>query len=288
MYRRRIRHDCDKFIDLLDFNDEDAAKRIAEDKIDILIDLMGHTKSNRLGICAYHPAKIQATWLGFPGTSGAKFFEYMITDKTATPEDHAKWCSEQLVFMPYCYQINDHCQPFSEKQFSRKEFGLPESGFVFCSFNQAYKIEPIMFDVWMKLLREVPGSVLWLLQRSDLTEINLKKEAEKRGVNPNRLIFSQKLHKDEHLSRHILADLVLDTRIYNGHTTTSDALWAGVPVIGIEGTHFASRVCASILKTIGLPQLIAKNLQEYESLALGLARNPDALNRIRQQIAKNA
>ncbi len=300
VHRQRIRQDCDRFVDLFGLNDEDAARRIHEDGVDILVDLMGHTKSNRLEICAFRPAPIQVTYLGFPGTSGAKFFDYMITDRIVTPENHAQWYSEQLVFMPDCYQVNDQFQPISPKQMKRADVDLPDLEmrnekslltshsslpFVFCSFNQPYKIEPVMFDVWMNILRQVPNSVLWLLWRSQLTENNLKKEAQKRGIHPNRLIFAPKVPKDEHLARHKLADLALDTRIYNGHTTTSDALWAGVPVIAMIGTHFASRVSSSILNAVGCP-LIARNLQEYQDFAVRLANNPNELNMIRQKLAK--
>jgi predicted O-linked N-acetylglucosamine transferase (SPINDLY family) len=286
VYRQSIQQDCDRFVDLFGLNDEDAARRIHEDGVDILVDLMGHTKSNRLEICALRPAPIQITYLGFPGTSGAKFFDYMISDRIVTPESHAQWYSEQLVFMPDCYQVNDHLQPISEKQIKRADVGLPENAFVFCSFNQPHKIEPVMFDVWMNILRQVPNSVLWLLWRSQITENNLKKEAKKRGIHPGRLIFTPKVPKDEHLARHKLADLALDTRIYNGHTTTSDALWAGVPVVAMTGTHFASRVSSSILNAVGLP-LITRNLQEYETLVLRLVNNPNELNIIRQKLAKH-
>jgi len=287
-YRKRVKEDCDQFVDICNLSDTEAAKRIYEDKIAILIDLAGHTgRINRLGICALRPAPIQIAYLGFPGTSGADFFDYILTDRIVSPESHAPYYSEKFLYLPNCYQVNDHQQVIAEKYQTRADMKLPEGCFVFCSFNQPIKIEPVMFDVWMTILKKIPNSVLWLLKRNEPASDNLKHEARIRGVNPDRLIFAEEIPKDEHLARHKFADLVLDTRIYNGHTTTSDALWAGVPVIAILGNHFASRVSASILTAVGLPELIACNLQEYESLVLKFAQNPNELNHIRQKLAKN-
>ena len=287
-HREQIQRDCDTFADLSNLNYMDAAKRIYQDHIDILVDLNGHTKGNRMEICALRPAPVQVTYLGFPGTTGADFFDYMITDKIVTPRKHARWYSENFAYMPHCYQVNDHTQAISEKEWKKADFGLPENAFVFCSFNNTYKIEPILFDVWMKILRQVQDSVLWLFGGNSVTEENLKKEAEARGVNAERLVFSEKLpKKDEHLARHRLADLALDTRIYNGHSTTSDALWSGVPVITLRGTHFPSRVSSSILTAIGLPELIADTLDEYEDLAVWLAESSEELQAIRRRLAKN-
>jgi len=287
LYRQKIRQDCDCFVDLQHVGHAESAQRIYEDQIDILVDLMGFTKGGRLEICALRPAPIQVNYLGYPGTCGADFFDYIIIDKTIVPPEHAPYYTEKSVYMPHSYQANDNRQAFSDKPMSRKDFGISENRFVFCSFNQVHKIEPMMFNVWMSILRRIPESVLWLLPGSPLTEANLRREAANRGVDPARLIFSERLDKPDHLSRHTLADLALDTRIYNGHTTTSDALWAGVPVVALLGTHFASRVSASLLKAVGLSGLITQNLEEYEKLAVRLAKQPGELIKIRQQLAKN-
>jgi protein O-GlcNAc transferase len=287
-YRKRIEHDCDKFIELRHLNHVDAGRRIYDDQVDILVDLMGHTRNNRFMICALRPAPIQVGYLGFPGTTGADFIDYIITDRIVTPESHAAYYSEQFVYLPHSFQINDHTQLISRKRYRRGEFRLPESSFVFCSFNHAYKIEPLMFDVWMGILRQIPESVLWLSRVNETAESNLRGEARNRGIWPERLIFSEKLlSKEEHLARLKLADLALDTRIYNGHATTSDALWAGVPVITLQGSHFASRVSSSILTAIGLSDLIAHSLEDYEALAVCLARSPGELQAVRQRLEKN-
>jgi protein O-GlcNAc transferase len=286
-YRRRIMQDCDKFIDLNKVSHVESAKRIYEDGVDILIELTGHTKDGRLEICALRPAPIQGIYLGFPGTSGADFFDYIITDKIVTPEEHAPYYTEKFACMP-CFQVNDNTQTIADKQWKKADFGLPPDSFVFCSFNHGYKIEPVMFDVWMKILRQVPASILWLPSKSETGERNLRHEAEIRGVNPGRLFFAQRVPtKAEYLARIQLADLALDTRIYNGHTTTSDALWAGVPVITLQGDHYASRVASSALTAVGLPELITHSLEAYEGLAIRLANQPEELRGIRQKLEKN-
>ena len=286
-YRSRIRQDCDRFVDLCPLGHADAAGSIYEDQVDILVDLKGHTKGSRLGICALRPAPIQVRYLGLAGTTGADFFDYLITDRIVTPEDHARYYSENFVYMPHCYQVNDHTQAIADKDWKKGNFGLPEGRFVFCSFNQGYKIEPVMFNRWMRILQKVPEGVLWLQGESEMAEKNLREEAEVRGVNPERLIFTERLRKDEHLGRLRLADLALDTRIVSGAATTSDALWAGVPVITLKGSNFASRMSASILTAIGLSALIAHSLEEYEDLAVRLALNPGELQTIRQRLLKN-
>ncbi len=286
-YRERIRQDCDKFIDIRDLSHAQAAKRIYEDHVDILVDLKGFTTGNRLSICAFRPAPIQVTYLGFPGTTGANFFDYVITDRIVTPQDHAKYYTEHFAYMPHCYQVNDNAQAIATKDQQKVDVGLPEGSLVFCSFNQGYKIEPVMFDVWMKVLRQLPESVLWLQGGSETADNNLRREAEARGVKAERLIFAEKLPKDEHLARLRLSDLALDTRIVNGHTTSSDALWAGVPVVTLQGSHFASRVSSSVLTAIGLSELITHSLEEYEALAVRLAINGDELGAIREKLARN-
>ncbi len=283
-YRTRIAEGCDIFRDIRQMSTASAAQQIYDDGVDILVDMMGHTGGNRLEICALRPAPIQVTWLGFPGTTGAKFMDYVITDELVSPMSHEAYYSEKFVYMPHTYQVNDRWQKISDKAFSKADQGLPQDAFVFCSFSQSYKIEPLIFDVWMNLLKQMDNSVLWLIDTSETAKKNLRHAAGERGIDAERLIFAPRLSKDEHLARHRLADLVLDTRIYNGHTTTSDALWAGVPVITLQGNHFASRVSASLLKAIDLPELITYSLKEYERLALRIARNSDELAAIRKKL----
>ena len=286
-YRRRIMQDCDRFVDVRQMSDREIAERIYADKVCILIDLMGHTAGSRLGVCALRPAPVQVTYLGFPGTSGADFFDYIITDRIVSPEEHAPYYSEKPVYMPHCYQINNNGQEISARPRQRPDCGLPPDGFVFASFNQAFKIDAVMFSVWLKLLQKTPASVLWLLWDNAIAAANLKKAAYAGGVDPDRLVFAEKLNKEDHLARMRLSDLALDTRIYGGHTTTSDALWAGVPVIALLGTHFASRVSSSLLLSIGLPQLVTASLEDYEARAVYLARNPAALKKLREKLARN-
>jgi len=287
-YRKQIQQDCDKFVDLHNLNYVDAANAIYESQPDILVDLNGHTEGNRLEICALRPAPIQVTYLGFAGTTGADFIDYIITDRIVTPTDYAIHFAEHFVYMPHCYMVSNNKQRVSDRTWKKDDFGLPEDGFILSSFNQPYKIDPKTFDVWIKILEEIPGSVLWLKQLNEIGQRNLGLEARKRGVDPNRLIFAKRMaSKEEHLARLRLSDVALDTRIYNGHTTTSDALWAGVPVITIEGNHFASRVSSSILTAVGLPELIAHSLEEYEALAVRWARNPAELEATRQKLSKN-
>jgi len=287
IYRNRIENECDKFVDLIDQSDGNAADLIYNDRIDILVDLMGYTRDHRLTISALRPAPVQVSFLGFPGTTGADFFDYIIADRTVIPKRHKPFYSEKIVYMPHCYQVNDHTQAIESHQSSAADHGLPEDGVVFCAFHQSSKIDPIMFNCWMNILSKVAGSVLWLLKNNDFTEQNLKMAAKVRGIDPQRLVFAPRLPKNKHLGRHRLADLMLDTRIYNGHTTTSDALWAGVPVISLMGSHFASRVSASILKTLGLPELITRTLEEYEKLAVRLALDSKELKILRRKITQN-
>jgi len=286
-YRADIAAGCDQFVELRNMNAADCARRIYQDNVDILIDLVGFTGGHRMEIAALRPAPVQVVYLGFPGSTGAPFFDYVVVDRVVMPAGEERFFSEQPIVMPHSYQVNDSTQPISAKPFSRAEFGLPAKGFVFCCFNNNYKIEPVMFDVWMRLLRQIPGSVLWLLKSNDVADANLKREAEQRDVAGERLIFSGKLPKDEHLARIALADLAIDTRIYNGHTTTSDALWAGLPVVTLRGTHFASRVAASLLEAVGLPDTIAGTLAEYEAVALKLATDPAALAEARAKLQRN-
>ncbi len=286
-YRKRIEAGCDNFNEIGDLSYANAAKKIFDDGVGILIDLIGFTAGSQMEICAFRPAPIQVRYLGFPGSTGSTFIDYIITDKTMTPKKHQKYYSEKFVYMPNCYQVNDDIQIISDKGWKKTDFDLPAKGFVFCSFSSSYKIDPVIFDSWMRILRKVPGSVLWLLKESAKITENLKKEAESRGVSHNRLVFSEKLKKPEHLARLRLADLALDTRIVTGHITTSDALWAGVPLLTLQGDRFISRAPSSILKNIGLSELITHSLEEYEKLAVELATNPDRLTYINDKLKNN-
>jgi protein O-GlcNAc transferase len=286
-YRNQIMEESDQFSDIRDCSHIEAAKRIYADGVDILVDLKGHTKGARLGILACRPAPIQVHYLGYPGTTGADFIDYLITDRIVTPEDHGPYYSEKLVLLPHCYQVNDHKQEISSRDWNRETLGLPDKGFVFSSFNLPYKIDPVMFDCWMRILQQVPNSVLWLFGDNENARCNLRQEAAGRGVEPDRLVFAQKIEKTEHLSRLKWADLALDTRIVNGHTTTSDSLWAGVPVITLQGSHFASRVSSSLLHAVGLSELVTYRLEEYEKLAVQLASRPSELKAVRHKLNIN-
>ncbi|MFN6560951.1 MAG: TIGR03032 family protein [Nostoc sp. ChiSLP01] len=286
-YRQHIVANCEHFQDITTLSTEESARQIYDDGIHILIDLKGYTAGSRSAILALRPAPIQVNYLGYPGTMGADFIDYIISDSAVTPPEFANSFSEKLVTLPHSYQVNDRQQPIASTPMTRSQYGLPEIGFVFCCFNNNYKIEPQIFDVWMRILAAVPGSVLWLLVRFPAAEDNLKREAQARGIDSDRLIFTQYHAKAEHLARHQLADLFLDTLYCNAHTTASDALWAGLPVLTCIGKTFASRVAASLLTAVGLPDLITNNLEQYEQLAIHLAHSPTALPELKQRLAKN-
>jgi len=286
-YRRKIQQDCDKFIELDNLSHAEAANCIFRDQVDILVDLMGHTRGNRMAICALRPSPVQISYLGFLGTTGAEFMDYFITDKIVTPEEHRKFFTEKLVFMPDCYQVNDHLQQISKKQWQKGECGLPPQGTVFCSFGQPYKIDLLMFDTWMRILQRVPQSVLWLLNQNAAATQNMRQRAQMQGLAPGRLVFAGALPLKDHLARLRLADLALDTRLYNGGATTSNALWAGVPVITLQGEHFVSRMSSSSLMAVGLSELVTTSLKAYEELAVELATNPDKVQAIRRMLARN-
>jgi len=283
-YRQTIAHNCDTFRDIRDLNYRDAARAIQADDIDILVDLVGHTKGNRMAICALRPAPIQVRYLGLAGTTGADFYDYIVTDRIVTPEAHAAFYTETFVYMPDCYQVNDSRMAVAGKAWTRADFNLPADNFVFCAFHQGYKIDPVMFDTWMIILKQVPGSVLWLQQNGTLTDQNLSHAAQDRNVDPERLIFAPRLAKAEHLARLRLADLALDTRIVTGAATTSDALWMGIPVVTAHGNHFASNMSASILRAVGLPELVAPDLETYTQTAVNLARDTHKMDVLRRKL----
>jgi protein O-GlcNAc transferase len=285
--RARLIKSFDRFVEVTSLSDEDVAKLVRELKAHIAVDLKGHTSDARRGIFAHRPAPIQANYLGYPGSSGADYIDYVIADKIALPFDQEPFYTEKIVHLPGSYQVNDSKRPIASRIPDRRELGLPETGFVFCCFNNSWKIQAPMFDAWMRLLRAVPGSVLWLYGSNDAAVANLRREAEVRGVDPARLVFAPHVGLADHLARLTVADLVLDTLPYNAHTTASDALWAGVPVLTCQGHTFPGRVAASLLHAIGLPELVTANLEEYEALALKLAREPDLLRSIRNKVAQN-
>lgn len=282
--RKRLEKAFDHFFDISNLNDIDAAKKINADKIDILVDLTGYTQSSRTGIVVLKPATIHINWLGFPGTmgevNGKPLFDYLLADKIVA-SNQADF-SEQLLYLP-CYQPNDSQRPIG-KATSKTAQNLPEGAFVFCCFNQTFKISEEVFDVWMRLLKQVPSSVLWLLECNPWAKANLQKEAENAGIAKNRLIFAPRVTIAEHLARHAHADLFLDTLPYNAHTTASDALYMRLPLVTCAGDTFASRVAASLLQSVNMPELITHSLQEYEQKALSLAQNPEKLAQIKQKL----
>jgi predicted O-linked N-acetylglucosamine transferase (SPINDLY family) len=256
-------------------------------EIDLLVDLKGFTTDSRKGICARRPAPIQVNYLGYPGTMGAEYMDYIIADRIVIPE-HQRGCySEKIAYVPNSYQVNDTKRAIADTALTRAQAGLPDGMFVFCSFNNNYKITPAVFDCWMRMLQQVEGSVLWLLEDNARAADNLRKEAVARGVNAERLIFAKRLPLAEHLARHRLADLFLDTLPCNAHTTASDALWAGLPVLTCRGETFAGRVAASLLHAIALPELIATTLAAYEQMAIDLARHPEKLAAIKRRLTAN-
>ena len=285
--RKRLAAGFDRFLDVRARSDREIAALMTALKIDIAVDLKGYTRDSRPDILSFRPAPIQAHWLGYPGTLGADFIDYIIADETVAPFEHASFYTEKIVRLPGCYQVNDRKRAIAEHTPSRTEAGLPDAGFVFCCFNNSFKIMPPMFDVWMRLLQNAPGSVLWLLQDNAGAETNLRNEVHARSVDPARLIFAGRRQLADHLARHRLADLFLDTLPYNAHTTASDALWAGLPILTCHGDAFAGRVAASLLKAVGLPELVTNSLADYEGLALRLATDAAMLKGIRDKLARN-
>ena len=285
--RQRVCAAFDQFIDVREKSDEEVAQLSRSWNIDIAVDLKGFTEDSRNGIFSYRTAPVQVSYLGYPGTVGAPYMDYLLADRTLVPEESQQHYSEKIVYLPGSYQVNDRQRRISERVFTKAEVGLPEQGFVFCCFNNNYKITPVMLDSWVRILNAVPGSVLWLFEDNATAAINLRNEAEQRGLDTNRLIFAKRMELSEHLARHRLADLFLDTLPCNAHTTASDALWAGLPVLTQAGESFAARVAASLLNAIGLPELITETQAEYESLAIELGNNPDRLLNIKAKLQQN-
>jgi predicted O-linked N-acetylglucosamine transferase (SPINDLY family) len=285
--RDRIRSACGGFHDVNRHSDDEVVALSRQLGIDIAVNLNGYTDHQRTGLFQKRCAPIQVNYLGYPGTMGASYMDYIIADHVLVPEREQPHYAEKIVYLPGSFQANDSQRRISDRVFTRAECGLPGTGFVFCCFNNTYKITPTVFAAWMRILARVPGSVLWLYAENRLAIANLKAEAVARGVDPSRLVFAEKVNPQDYLARYRLADLFLDTLPYNAGTTASDALWAGLPLLTCCGRTFAGRMAASLLTAVDLPELVTSNLQDYEERAVALAREPERLQAIRQRLARN-
>lgn len=285
--RGRMEKVFKEIIDISKMPDLSVAELIKSLNIDILVNLNGYFGEARSNVFAQHAAPIQVNFLGFPGTLGAPYMDYLIADEIVIPPESREHYVEKIAYMPHSYQANDAKRIISERRFSRSELGLPEQGFVFCCFNNNYKITPQTYDSWMRVLKAVEGSVLWLIEDNPLAANNLKAEAEKRGISPERIIFASRLPLPEHLARHRYADLFLDTLPYNAHTTASDALWAGLPVLTCMGKTFPGRVASSLLNALEAPELVTQSSEEYEHMAIEFANNPTRLQDIKNKLLTN-
>jgi protein O-GlcNAc transferase len=285
--RTRVSAAFYKFIDVQGQTDIGVAQLSRDLGIDIAIDLKGETEDSRMGMFAEGCAPIQVSYLGYPGTIGALYIDYIIADTTVIPAASKADFTEKIVYLPNSYQANDSKRKITERGFSRTELGLPDLGFVFCCFNSSYKILPSTFDSWMKILKAVPGSVLWLMESNATATNNLRKNAKGRGVDSGRLVFAKHMPLHEHLARHSAGDLFLDTLPCNAHTTASDALWTGMPVLTLLGRAFAGRVAASLLKALDLQELITATPEDYEKKAIELATHPEKLHQLKNQLKSN-
>ncbi|HWU54666.1 MAG TPA: tetratricopeptide repeat protein [Rhizomicrobium sp.] len=284
--RRRLRLGFDQFHDVQDKGDDDVARLMRTLEVDVAVDLSGHTLGHRFGALAQRPAPVQVTWLGYPGTTGGDFIDYILGDPVVTPPEHQSFYSEKIHALPDCFFPLDTGK-FMAAPPTRAEAGLPETGFVFCCFNRNWKITPAVFDIWLRLLQQIPGSVLWLRSYTESSDAALRKRAEEHGLDNTRLIFAGRTARDIHLARHALADLFLDTLPYGAHATAADALTAGLPVLTQLGEMYPGRVGASMLTAAGLPELITRSAEDYEANALALARDPMRLKTIRDKLAAN-
>ena len=285
--RTRLQGAFDRFIDVKDQNDDDVAKLVRSLEIDIAVDLMGYTLNSRTAILAHRACPIQVNYLGFPGTMSADYIDYIIADRFVIPDAQRQYYSEKIVYLPDTFQANDAKRKISDHTPSRAEAGLPDKAFVFCAFNNTYKLTPAFFDIWMRLLRKNDGSVLWLLGDGGTAERNLRNEAETRGVDPARLIFAARIPYDDYLARYRLADLFLDAFPFNAGTTASDALWAGLPLVTCSGQAFASRMAGSLLKAIGMPEMVTESAEDYEAVACALARDPGLMTATKTKLERN-
>lgn len=285
---QRIQAAFDRFCDVSSLTDGAAAAFMCDLEIDIAVDVGGFTGDQRAGIFAHRPAPVQVSYLGYPGTMGADYIDYLLADANVIHAEDCSYYSEKVVYLPDCYQVNHSERPLPDHAPTRGECGLPDEGFVFCCFNNSFKLTPGLFDIWVRILRAVPGSVLWLAAHDTSVVRNLRSAAAARDIDPERLIFAQRKSKlEEHLVRYMAADLFLDTTPFNAHATASDALWYGVPVVTCRGKGFAGRVAASLLHTLGLPELITENLDDYERRILELATKPALLADIRARLVRN-
>lgn len=285
--RQRILKAFDQFIDVTELSDQQVARLSREMGVDIAVDLKGYTKDSRPGIFSYRAAPIQVNYLGYPGTMGSPYMDYIIADPVLIPKSSQIFYSEKIAYLPNSYQVNDRSRKVSDRVFTRSECNLPDQGFVFCCFNNNYKITPSTLGSWSRILKHVEGSVLWLLEDSEIAKANLIKESEALGIKQERLVFAKRLDLPEHLARHQLADLFIDTLPCNAHTTASDSLWAGLPVLTLLGEAFPGRVAASLLTAIDLPELITRSQDEYESVAIDLALNPTKIKAIKERLKEN-
>jgi protein O-GlcNAc transferase len=285
--RRRIEAAFERFVDARPQGDDQIADLVRALEIDILVDLKGYTQDARTSVFAMRPAPIQINYLGFPGTIGAGFMDYIVADQTLIPQDWQHCYAEKIVWLPDSYQANDDRRIIADTVPARVDLGLPKTGFVFCCFNDNYKITPSVFFIWMRILLAVEHSVLWLFEDNPTAASNLRREAAARGVAPERLVFARRLPNAEHLARHRCADLFLDTLPYGAHTTASDALWAGLPVLTCLGETFAGRVGASLLNAVRLPELVTTTPNAYEKLAIELTRDPARLAALKAKLAGN-
>ena len=283
--RRRLAAAFDDFVDISALDAKSAASRVADAEIDILVNLNGYYGSHRMDVFAHRPAPVQVNFLGFPGTLGAPYVDYIVADKVVIPEQERQFYSEQVVYLPGSYQVNDSRREVPEAEADRARFGLPETAFVYCYFNHNYKLAPATFARWMSILRQTDGSVLWLLQSSEPFAGNMRRAAERHGVAGSRLIYAPVLGQREHLARLPLGDLFLDSHPCNAHTTASDALWMGLPLLTYYGNCFSGRVATSLLRAVGLPELVAESPQDYEARAVALARDPALLQSLRRKLA---
>ena len=285
--RKRLEAAFDVFADMSGRSDSEIAEFVRAREIDILINLNGYFGLDRTGVFAMRPSPVQVNYLGFPGTMGAPYMDYILADRHVIPEDQQRYYSEKVVYLPHSYQPNDRKKAASERIFTRAECGLPENGAVFCCFNNTHKIVPEIFGIWMRLIARVEQSVLWLLEGNAAVKRNIQNEAARRGISPGRIVFAPMMRLGDHLAREALADIFLDTLPHNAHTTASDALWCGVPVVTCPGSTFAGRVASSLLHAAGMPELIAASLEDYEALALKLARDADFLGAVKAKLARN-
>jgi predicted O-linked N-acetylglucosamine transferase (SPINDLY family) len=282
--RQRVKQAMDHFFTIHQLSDEDAARLIRSHEIDILVDLQGQTSGARANILGYGPAPIQITYLGLPATTGLPSIDYVIADEFLIPRSEVQFYSEKPLYMPHVYQVSDRKRVHGPRP-TRASCGLPEQGFVFCSFNNSYKYTPEVFAVWLSLLKQIPGSVLWLLADNPSAEKNLRKVAEERGFAPERLVFATRVSPENYLARYLVADLFLDTFPFNAGTTANDCLWMGCPLVTYTGRSFGSRMAGALLTAAGLPELITYNLADYEALALALAKDPLRCAALRAKLA---